>query len=96
MRGNLLNPLTNLNVITGYGIEDGRADLVQIRLQRLEAGERQFDDCDLPGFDPLLVTQVLVAGDEYIEATVYQADQFAVLFSRPSLELTVTTSNSAR
>ena len=79
-----MNPLTNLDVITCYGIEDGRADLVQIRLQRSEAGERQFDDYDLPGFDPLLVTQVLVTGDEYIEAAVDQADQFAILFSRPS------------
>lgn len=66
---------------------DCGSDFLQIGIQRFQTGERQFDDGDTPRSNPLLITQILVAGEKDVEFAVNQTDQLAILFTRPSLKL---------
>lgn len=75
------------DVRTHRRVLNGGLNVRQVRLQRAQTSERQFDDREFPALDFLLVSQVLVAREEHVELPVDEGDQLAIPLSGPALVL---------
>ena len=74
----IISCLGSINCITYLGKE---------WLQRVKSRKREFDYCNLPSSKILLISEILVTGDNNVKVTINQFQQVPILNSGPSLML---------